>query len=70
MSCTHLVAVISQLSTTSSVDNFIEAKVKSISVHLAVNSKFKDIFGIAQKRKIFTDKKYNNTVKELQLEVD
>ena len=65
MSCTHLVAVISQLSTTSSVDDFIEAKVKSISVHLAVNSKFKDIFIIAQKRKIFTDKKYNNTVKEL-----
>jgi hypothetical protein len=61
---------ISQLSMTSSTDDFIDAKIESISAHLAVNSKFRDFFGIAKKSKIFTDEEYDDAVKELQSEVD
>jgi hypothetical protein len=61
---------ISQLSTTSTTDDFIDAKIASISVDLEVNGKFKDYFESAKKRKVFTDEEYDDAVRELQSEVD
>jgi uncharacterized protein YdcH (DUF465 family) len=61
---------ISQLSTTSFTDDFIDAKIESISADLAVNSKFKDYFESAKKRKVFTHEEYDDAVRELKSEVD
>jgi hypothetical protein len=61
---------ISQLSTTSSTDDFIDAEIKSISAGLAVNGKFRDYFESVKKRKVFTDEEYDHAVRELQSEVD
>jgi hypothetical protein len=45
-------------------------KIKSILADLAVNSKFKDYFESAKKRKVFTYKEYNDAVRELKSEVN
>jgi hypothetical protein len=63
-------AAISQLSTTSFTDDFIDARIESISADLAVNSKFRDYFETAKKSKVFTDEEYDDAVQELQSEVD
>ena len=60
---------ISQLSTTSSTNDFIDAKIESISADLAVNGKFKGYFESAKKRKILADEEYDDAVKELESEV-
>jgi hypothetical protein len=60
---------ISQLSTTSSTNDFIDAKIESISADLAINGKFKDYFEGAKKRKVLADEEYNDAVKELESEV-
>jgi hypothetical protein len=60
---------ISQLSTTSSTNDFIDAKIESISADLAVNGKFKDYFESAKKRKVLADEEYDDAVKELESEV-
>ena len=61
---------ISQLSTTSCTDDFIDAKIESISADLAINGKFKDYFESAKKRKALTDEEYDDAVRELESEVD
>ena len=61
---------ISQLSTTSSTNDFLDAKIESISADLAVNSKFKDYFENAKKRTALADEDYDDAVKELELEVN
>jgi uncharacterized protein YdcH (DUF465 family) len=61
---------ISQLSTTSSTNDFIDAKIESISANLAINAKFRDYFGNAKKRKVFTDEEFDDAIRELELEVD
>jgi hypothetical protein len=61
---------ISQLSTTSSTNDFLDAKIESISADLAFNSKFKDYFENAKKRKALADEDYDDAVKELELEVN
>ena len=61
---------ISQISTTSSTNDFIDAKTESISVDLAINSKFRDYFEGAQKRKAFTDEEYDDAIRELESEVN
>ncbi|KAG0645443.1 hypothetical protein D0Z07_8664 [Hyphodiscus hymeniophilus] len=60
----------SQLSTTSSTHDFIDAKIESISADLAVNDKFKDIFESAKKRKALADEEYDDLVEELESEVN
>lgn len=60
---------ISQLSTTSSTSDFIDAKIESISADLAVNSKFKEYFESAKRRKVVTDEEHDDAVKELESEV-
>jgi uncharacterized protein YqeY len=60
----------SRLSTTSSTNDFIDAKIESISADLAVNSKFKGYFESAKKRKALADEEYDDAVKELELEVN
>jgi hypothetical protein len=59
----------SLLSTTSSVDDFINAKIESITADLEVNNKFGEIFKDAKKRKAFTDKEYSDASKDLQSEI-
>jgi len=61
---------ISQISITSSTDEFIDAKIESISADLAVNGKFRDYFEGAKKRKLFSNEEYNDAMKELESEVD
>lgn len=61
---------IAQLSTTSSTNDFINAKIESISADLAVDGKFKDYFESAKRRKVLTDEEYNDAVKELESEVN
>jgi len=61
---------ISQLSTTSSTNDFIDAKIESISADLAVSGKFKDYFESAKKRKVLADEEYDDAVKELESEVN
>jgi len=60
---------ISQLSTASFVDDFIDTKIESISADLAINSKFKNYFESAKKRKVLSEKEYDDAVQELNLEV-
>jgi hypothetical protein len=59
----------SQLSTTSSTNDFIDAKIETISADLAVNSKFKDFLGSARKRKVLGDEEYDDAMKDLESEV-
>ena len=67
---------ISQLSTTSTTDDFINAKIESISADLALNKKLKDYFeGAKTKRKVAaTDeeeqKQYDDAIGTLELEVN
>jgi hypothetical protein len=61
-------AEISQPSTTSSTNDFVDAKIESISADLAVNSKFKDYFESARKYKVLTDEEYDDAVEELKSE--
>jgi hypothetical protein len=49
------ITTISYLSTTSSTNKFIGAKIESILADLAINGKFKDFFGSARKRKVLGD---------------
>ena len=60
----------SQLSTTSSTNEFIDAKIESISADLAVNGKFKDFFESAKKRKVLGDEEYDDAMKDLESEVN
>lgn len=63
-------SAISQLSTTSSTNDFIDAKIESISADLAVNGKFKYYFESAKKSKVLADEEYADAMKELKLEVN
>jgi hypothetical protein len=61
---------ISRLSSTSSTNNFIDAKIRSVSADLAINGRFREYFESAKKRKIFANDEYDNAVRELESEVD
>jgi hypothetical protein len=61
---------ISQISTTSSTNDFIDAKIESISTDLAINDKFRDYFEGAKKRKVITDEEYDDAMRELESEVN
>lgn len=61
---------LSRLSTTSSTNDFIEAKIESISANLAANNKFRDYFESAKKRKVLADEEYEDAVRDLESEVD
>jgi hypothetical protein len=62
----------SELSTTSSTCDFIDAKIECISLDLAIKAKFKDkeYFESAKKRKAFTDEGYDDAMRDLKSEVD
>jgi hypothetical protein len=60
----------SQLSTASSTSDFIDAKIKSTSLEIAINGKFKEYFASAKKSKVFTDEEYDDAMRELKSEVD
>jgi hypothetical protein len=66
---TSAATAMSQLSTTSSTNDFIDAKIERISDYLAVNGKFKDYFESAKKRKALDNEEYNDVVKELESEI-
>ena len=61
---------ISQISAASSTNDFIDAKIESLSADLAVNGKFRDYFEGAKKRKVFTDEAYDDAMRELESEVN
>jgi hypothetical protein len=61
---------LSQLSTTSSTNDFITAKIEIISADLAFNKNFRGFFESAKKRKAMTDEEYKNAVRDLESEVD
>jgi hypothetical protein len=63
-------AAISQLSTTGSTNDFLDAKIQSISADLAVNRKFKDYFENARNREALADEDYDDAVNELEREVN
>jgi hypothetical protein len=63
-------SVTTQLSTASSTDDFINAKIESIKADLALNRKFRGFFSDPKKRKAFTDAEYKDAISELKSEDD
>jgi len=63
------VSAMSQISIASSTNDFIDAKIESISADLAVNGKFKDYFKDGRKRNVFTDEEYDDAMRDLESEV-
>src|SRR5690349_4687954 len=64
-------STISQLSsTTSSTDEYIDAKIQYLSSDLKLSQKFKEIFHLARKRKALTESEYNDAIQDLKLEVE
>ena len=59
-----------QLWTTRSSYDLIDAGVVSLSADLAVNGKFREYFESAKKCEAVTNEEYDNTVQELNSEVD
>jgi hypothetical protein len=62
-------SAMSQLSTTSSTGDFVNAKIESITADLAVGDKFKEYFHSAKKRKAFSREEYDDAMQELESEV-
>ncbi|RFU27637.1 hypothetical protein B7463_g8718, partial [Scytalidium lignicola] len=63
------VTTLSQLSSTNSTDDFIDTKIESILVDLAIDGKFRNHFDNAKKRKALIDERYNDAIKELKKKV-
>ena len=61
---------ISQISATSSTNDFVNAKIASISADLALNVKFRSFFEDARKRKAFTDEEFDDSVRELASDIN
>jgi len=64
------VSALSQISTSSSTNDFVDAKIESISADLAVNGKFRDYFERAKKRKVIAGEEYDDAIQELDSETD
>jgi hypothetical protein len=62
----RLASAMSQVSNTSSTNDFIDAKIDSISANLALNGKFKDFLKGAKKENALTDREYQDATRDIE----
>jgi len=63
------VSAMSQLSVASSTNDFINAKIENLEAEIAINRNYKLFFQGAKRRKTLTNDEYNDSIKDLELEV-
>ena len=57
-----------QLPTTSSTDEFMDAKIERLAADIAMGTRFKEVFGIARSRKALTGSEFEGSSRQANLQ--